>query len=90
MRAEKEHSRSLKAKAEHDVGTTADPEESAKDNESLKLYEDLTDLSIANVKIKSGKGGKEVTFNCIQTIEGRSMDIMLSVDGRSEFLLEDV
>lgn len=79
FQAEVEHSRSLQASAKSNgaltlaasVSTT--PEEAEKDVQSLKLYEDMTDLNIMNVKIKSGgKNGKEVTFNCIQTVEGRS------------------
>ncbi len=78
-KAEVEHSRSLQAAAKSgpaaslaaSVSTT--PEEADKDSQSLKLYEDMTDLNIMNVKIKSGgKNGKEVTFNCVQTVEGRS------------------
>lgn len=52
------------------ISTT--PEEADKDAASLKLYEDLTDLGIMNVKIVQGKNGKEYTFNCIQTVGGRS------------------
>lgn len=47
-------------------------EESDKDHRSLKLYEDLSDLSIINVKIKTGANGEEVSYNCVQTVEGRS------------------
>ncbi len=74
-----QHSRSLQAAAKSgsapslaaSVSTTR--EEAEKDVQSLKLYEDMTDLNIMNVKIKSGgKNGKEVTFNCVQTVEGRS------------------
>ena len=79
IKAEVEHSRSLQAAAKSggapslaaSVSTT--PEEAEKDAQSLKLYEDMTDLNIMNVKIKSGgNNGKEVTFNCVQTVEGRS------------------
>jgi hypothetical protein len=48
-------------------------EESEIDNACLRLYEDLTELNVANVKIKDGgKSGKEIVFNCIQTHAGKS------------------
>lgn len=43
------------------------PEELEKDVVSLRFYEDLTELQIVNVKIKSGKAGKDVTLNCLHT-----------------------
>ncbi|WVR08905.1 hypothetical protein IAU60_005964 [Kwoniella sp. DSM 27419] len=57
------------------VSTT--PEEAEKDAKSLALYEDLTMLNIANVKIKQGKAGSETTFNCIISIDGRSLNFKL-------------
>ncbi|EIW65816.1 hypothetical protein TREMEDRAFT_66185 [Tremella mesenterica DSM 1558] len=79
-KAEVAHSRSLQASSNRNplaasVSTT--PEEADKDAQSLKLYEDLTDLNITNVKIKTGKAGKEVTFICVQTVEGRSLNFKL-------------
>jgi hypothetical protein len=51
-------------------------EESEIDNACLRLYEDLTELNVANVKIKDGgKSGKEIVFNCIQTHAGKSESI---------------
>ncbi|CAD6574243.1 MAG: hypothetical protein TREMPRED_001069 [Tremellales sp. Tagirdzhanova-0007] len=84
IKAEVEHSRLLQATAKAggapslaaSISTT--PEEAEKDAQSLKLYEDMTDLNIMNVKIKQGaKNGKEVTFNCVQTVEGRSLNFKL-------------
>ena len=54
------------------------PEEAAKDAACLRLYEDLSDLSVPNVKIRdTGKAGKEIVYNCIQTYAGRSELILL-------------
>jgi len=65
------------------VSTT--PEEAEKDAASLKLYEDLTDLGILNVKVVQGKNGKEYTFNCIQTVGSRSTwDFQAVTDDRSK------
>lgn len=47
-------------------------EESEKDHASLALYEDLTTLTILNVRIRKGSTGKEVLFSCMQTADGRS------------------
>jgi hypothetical protein len=47
----------------------------AENEKVIQLYEDLTNLLVNKVRIeKTGtpSGGEEVTFNCIQTIEGRS------------------
>lgn len=38
----------------------------------IKLYEDLTNLMVPKVNIVKGGNGEEVTFVCIQTVEGRS------------------
>lgn len=38
----------------------------------MALYEDLTMLNIANVKIKPGRYGKESTFNCILAMNEKS------------------
>jgi hypothetical protein len=74
-----EHSRRLQANANRSsaaptssaaVFTT--PEEAEKDAKAIRLYEDLTELNISNVKIKPGKYGKEVVFNCVQTVDKRS------------------
>ena len=79
-RAEQEHSRSLQAelqasksgsKLAQSVSTT--PDEAEKDAQCLRLYEDLTDICVVSVKVEQGgKGGKEVVFNCIHTVGGRS------------------
>ena len=79
FKAEVEHSRSLQASTRSaptpslSASVSVDPEEAEKDAQSLKIYEDITDLCITNVKVKSGgKNGKDVTFNCIQTVDNRS------------------
>ncbi len=46
--------------------------ESAKDTLLIKLYEDLTNLAVPIIKIKEGGAGQEVTFVCVQTVDGRS------------------
>ena len=100
-RAEVEHSRALQSSTKTAPSALAastgpiatDDEEAAKDAESLKLYEDLSELAITNVKIKHGKGGKEVTFTCVQTVEGRSEDTRLHVAAltpRPELLPSDI
>ena len=76
-KAEVEHSRQLQAgkpsAAFSTSATQAVPaEEAEKDQQSLMLYEELTDLNIIHVNIESTKSGKKVTYNCIQTIDGRS------------------
>ncbi|KAK1922717.1 hypothetical protein DB88DRAFT_496076 [Papiliotrema laurentii] len=54
------------------------PEEAAKDAACLRLYEDLSDLSVPNVKIRdTGKAGKEIVYNCIQTYAGRSLNFKI-------------
>ncbi|WVF65371.1 hypothetical protein IAT40_000098 [Kwoniella sp. CBS 6097] len=87
-KAEVEHSRSLQASnskntAAPTAGSTStanssiNPEEAAKDTKSLALYEDLTMLNIANVKIKPTKTGDETAFNCILSIDGQSLNFKL-------------
>lgn len=76
-KAEIEHSRrTLQTSTSKPTASTSaisiNPEEAEKDAASLKLYEDITDLNITSVKIKPAKGGKDVVFNCVQTVEGRS------------------
>ncbi|WWC72926.1 uncharacterized protein I206_106890 [Kwoniella pini CBS 10737] len=56
---------------------STNPEEAAKDAASLALYEDLTLLQIANVKIKPARIGKEEIFNCILSVDGRSLNFKL-------------
>jgi len=41
----------------------------------IKLYEDLTNLMVPKVNIVKGGNGEEVTFVCIQTVDGRSESI---------------
>ncbi|ORX39279.1 hypothetical protein BD324DRAFT_619116 [Kockovaella imperatae] len=84
-KAEQDHSRSLQAqlqaaksgtKLSHSVSTT--PDEAEKDAASLRLYEDMTEMAIVNVKVEhGGKGGKEIIYNCIQTREGKSINYKL-------------
>lgn len=50
----------------------ASSEESQKDHASLSLYEDLTGLTMLNVRIRKGASGKEVLYSCMQTTDGRS------------------
>ncbi|OCF32395.1 hypothetical protein I316_05820 [Kwoniella heveanensis BCC8398] len=86
-KAEVEHSRTLQASSSgkgtsaaptQSIGDfSATPEEAAKDAKSLALYEDLTLLNIANVKIKSTKNGDETTFNCILSLDGQSLNFKL-------------
>ncbi|WVN87828.1 uncharacterized protein L203_103023 [Cryptococcus depauperatus CBS 7841] len=82
-KAEVEHSRSLQASSKIPASaptTTAlsnTPEEAEKDAASLGLYEDLTLLNIANVKIKPGRYGKERTFNCVMSVNGQSLNFKL-------------
>ncbi|WVQ93044.1 hypothetical protein IAU59_000108 [Kwoniella sp. CBS 9459] len=90
-KAEVEHSRSLQAAAGKGTSSSAPAgpssaintntntmsEEAAKDAKSLALYEDLTMLNIANVKIKSTKIGDETTFNCILSMDGQSLNFKL-------------
>lgn len=59
--------------------------ESDLDHRSLKLYEDLCDLSIVNVKIKNGANGEEVSFNCVQTVEGRSTSQTITATNTDTF-----
>jgi hypothetical protein len=62
------------------TGAAAEPAESREDEAridqaSLRLYEDLADLSIANVRMKDGRYGgkdKEYTFTCVQTVGKQS------------------
>lgn len=88
-----QHSRlqsSSRTPAVTSVSTT--PEEAAKDAASLKLYEDLTDLQIVSVKIVEGKQGKEITFNCLQTVGERSklLDPLCTLSYRDRRCLEIV
>jgi hypothetical protein len=53
--------------------TATSSDESAKDAVCLRLYEDITDLSMVSVKITEvPKAGKEVTVNCIFSRNGKS------------------
>lgn len=78
LKAEIEHSKAaskLSASTSAAPAQTAQlPEEVEKNEASLRLYEDLTDLQIYNVHLKHGekKSSKETTYNCVQTIDGRS------------------
>lgn len=84
-KAEVEHSRSLQASkasgsgsgssaaaAQPSAASLSIPEEAEKDQQAIRLYEDLTDLNISNVKVRPAKHGKEVVFNCVQTVDKRS------------------
>ncbi len=48
------------------------PEDQAKDAALIKLYEDLTNLTIPSIRFKEGGAGQEVTFVCVQTMDRRS------------------
>ncbi|WRT69248.1 uncharacterized protein IL334_006232 [Kwoniella shivajii] len=87
-KAEVEHSRSLlqsqsslknstSAPTQSSSIVSTTPEEAAKDAASLALYEDLTLLNIANVKIKPAKVGKDETFNCVMAVNGQSLNFKL-------------
>ncbi|WWD21190.1 hypothetical protein CI109_105674 [Kwoniella shandongensis] len=88
-KAEVEHSRSLQASGRGSVPPTASSvagvagvshttaEESEKDAACIALYEDLTMLSIPNVKIKPSRLGKEMTFNCIMSVAEQSLNFKL-------------
>jgi hypothetical protein len=71
LKTETEFSRRLQASKSSNGGTTV--EESAKDAAIIRLYEELTDLGIVNVRIKEdAKTGKEMVFNCIATYNAKS------------------
>ncbi|KAK8844149.1 hypothetical protein IAR55_006943 [Kwoniella newhampshirensis] len=84
-KAEVEHSRSLQASARGSVPPTGTGvtsslntgEEAEKDAACIALYEDLTMLSIPNVKIKPARIGKEMTFNCIMSVAEQSLNFKL-------------
>ncbi|GFZ47185.1 hypothetical protein JCM24511_04928 [Saitozyma sp. JCM 24511] len=89
-KAEVEHSRSLQASkasgsgsgssaaaAQPSAASLSIPEEAEKDQQAIRLYEDLTDLNISNVKVRPAKHGKEVVFNCVQTVDKRSVNFKL-------------
>ena len=78
VKAHKAHVQALEAKlasaAIPAVSTTN--EDAVKDAASLRLYEDITELLIANVKvIEGGKNGKETIYHCVQTHGARSESI---------------
>ncbi|WVW79550.1 hypothetical protein I302_101519 [Kwoniella bestiolae CBS 10118] len=88
VQAEVTYSKSLIEKQQLNSSTNKHPslgsgtglgntEESAKDQASLALYEDLTLLNIANVKIKPARFGKEEVFNCVLSIDGKSLNFKL-------------
>lgn len=52
------------------AAVTAD--EATKDTQLIKLYEDLTNLTAPGIKVKDGGAGKEYSFVCVQTIDGKS------------------
>ena len=52
--------------------TTRDAEETAKDSDIIKWYEDLTNLVVLSVKVHNGDCGREVTFVCVETLAEHS------------------
>lgn len=67
-------------------------EDSLKDSACLRLYEDILELAILNVKIKEGKCGpkdKEYTFTCIQTVGKRSKSSQTPPDHGDEAVSTD-
>ncbi|KAK4689382.1 hypothetical protein P7C73_g745, partial [Tremellales sp. Uapishka_1] len=69
--------KSLQTKSKATDPVTSQSEESEKDDLTMKLYEDMTDLNIMNVRVKPGRYGKEVTFNCVQSVGKRSLNFKL-------------
>ncbi|WWC63847.1 uncharacterized protein I303_106452 [Kwoniella dejecticola CBS 10117] len=69
--------KSLGASTNSAPSYSTNPEEAAKDAASLALYEDLTLIQIANVKIKPARIGNEEVFNCILSADGRSLNFKL-------------
>lgn len=55
---------------------TRDAEETAKDSDIIKWYEDLTNLVVLSVKVHQGDCGREVTFVCVETLAEHSMCII--------------
>lgn len=51
---------------------TRDAEETAKDSDIIKWYEDLTNLVVLSVKVQQGDCGREVTFVCVETLAEHS------------------
>lgn len=51
---------------------TRDAEETAKDSDIIKWYEDLTNLVVLSVKVHQGDCGREVTFVCVETLAEHS------------------
>lgn len=51
---------------------TRDAEETAKDSDIIKWYEDLTNLVVLSVKVHQGECGREVTFVCVETLAEHS------------------
>jgi hypothetical protein len=49
-----------------------DAEETAKDSDIIKWYEDLTNLVVLSVKVIPGDCGREVTFVCVETLADHS------------------
>lgn len=77
LKTETENSHKLLAARNAAVATPAaapvTSEDAVKDAVCLRLYEDISELSIPSVKIKEDpKAGKEIFFNCIQTHAGKS------------------
>ncbi|KAJ9104458.1 hypothetical protein QFC21_001953 [Naganishia friedmannii] len=52
---------------------TRDAEETAKDSDIIKWYEDLTNLVVLSVKVIPGDCGREVTFVCVETLADHSL-----------------
>ncbi|KAI5454302.1 hypothetical protein NCC49_004360 [Naganishia albida] len=52
---------------------TRDAEETAKDSDIIKWYEDLTNLVVLSVKVHQGDCGREVTFVCVETLAEHSL-----------------
>lgn len=52
-------------------------EESEKDQQSLRFYEDATGFTILNVNLKETAAGKDITMSCLQSAEGRSFAFKL-------------
>ena len=80
-KAEQQHSQSLQSQLSSKppssstiaAAVSTSPGEAEKDAACLRLYEDLSELCVANVKVNdAGKAGKDVTFNCVQTRGPRS------------------
>jgi hypothetical protein len=74
--AESQRQAAAMSKMTKSPGVSTSAKDVAADREQneqiIKLYEDMTNLMVPKVNLVRGGNGEEVTFVCVQTIDGRS------------------